>query len=169
MAFSAVDKQVSCVGHWSFNPAARALGPPGKVRCIVSLFRLPAAIRRIPMHPSSGGRAELTSLIEARKKRGRLVVERIAGKDYTTLANIERMRELCRVEIKAPDRQPTSLATPRLRAPSGISELTLMTPCRSRNRWTSDLSGREGSVPPEPPRSLDTNHAAYACRHKQVR
>jgi hypothetical protein len=34
--------------------------------------------------------------------RGRLVVERIAGKDYTTLANIERMRELCRVEAKAP-------------------------------------------------------------------
>jgi hypothetical protein len=35
--------------------------------------------------------------------RGRLVIERIAGKDYTTLANIERMRELCRVEAKAPD------------------------------------------------------------------
>ena len=34
--------------------------------------------------------------------RGRLVVERIAGKDYTTLANIERMRELCRVEAKVP-------------------------------------------------------------------
>jgi hypothetical protein len=34
---------------------------------------------------------------------GRLVVERIAGKDYTTLANIERMRELCRVEVKVPD------------------------------------------------------------------
>src|SRR5215470_10734343 len=32
--------------------------------------------------------------------RGRLVVERIAGKDYTTLANIEQMRELCRVEAK---------------------------------------------------------------------
>jgi hypothetical protein len=32
--------------------------------------------------------------------RGRLVIERIAGKDYTTLANIERMRELCRVEAK---------------------------------------------------------------------
>jgi hypothetical protein len=28
--------------------------------------------------------------------RGRLVTERVAGKDYTTLANIERMRELCR-------------------------------------------------------------------------
>ena len=34
--------------------------------------------------------------------RGRLVIERIAGKDFTTLANIERMRELCRVEAKAP-------------------------------------------------------------------
>jgi hypothetical protein len=33
--------------------------------------------------------------------RGRLVIERIAGKDYTTLGNIERMRELCRVEGKA--------------------------------------------------------------------
>jgi hypothetical protein len=32
--------------------------------------------------------------------RGRLVIERIAGKDYTTLAHIERMRELCRVEAK---------------------------------------------------------------------
>jgi hypothetical protein len=28
--------------------------------------------------------------------RGRLVIERTAGKDYTTLADIERMRELCR-------------------------------------------------------------------------
>src|SRR5437588_11123016 len=34
--------------------------------------------------------------------RGRLVIERIAGKDYTTLANIERMRQLCRVEAKVP-------------------------------------------------------------------
>jgi hypothetical protein len=35
--------------------------------------------------------------------RGRLIIERIAGKDYTTLANIERMRELCRVQAKARD------------------------------------------------------------------
>jgi hypothetical protein len=35
--------------------------------------------------------------------RGHLVIERIAGKDYTTLANIERMRELCRVETRVPD------------------------------------------------------------------
>src|SRR5438477_8232471 len=35
--------------------------------------------------------------------RGRLLIERIAGKDYTTLASIERMRELCRVEAKVSD------------------------------------------------------------------
>src|SRR5689334_10842719 len=34
--------------------------------------------------------------------RGRLCVERIAGKDYTTLEAIERMRELCRVRAKEP-------------------------------------------------------------------
>lgn len=33
-------------------------------------------------------------------KRGRLVIERIAGKDYTTLQHIEEMRQLCRVEQK---------------------------------------------------------------------
>src|ERR1700730_2006352 len=30
--------------------------------------------------------------------RGRLVIERVAGKDYTTLANIQQMREVCRVK-----------------------------------------------------------------------
>jgi hypothetical protein len=35
--------------------------------------------------------------------RGRLVIERVAGKDYTTLAAIERMRELCRFHPKARD------------------------------------------------------------------
>jgi hypothetical protein len=34
--------------------------------------------------------------------RGRLVIERTAGKDYTTLSNISRMRELCRVEARDP-------------------------------------------------------------------
>jgi hypothetical protein len=37
--------------------------------------------------------------------RGRLVIERTAGKDYTTLAAIERMRELCRSSPR-----PASLA-----------------------------------------------------------
>jgi hypothetical protein len=35
-------------------------------------------------------------------KRGRLVIERTAGKDYTTLGHINRMREQCRLETKAP-------------------------------------------------------------------
>ena len=33
-------------------------------------------------------------------ERGRLVIERVAGKDFTTLANIEQMRALCRVQAK---------------------------------------------------------------------
>jgi hypothetical protein len=31
-------------------------------------------------------------------KRGRLVIERVAGKDYTTLNHIKRMRELCHAQ-----------------------------------------------------------------------
>ena len=34
-------------------------------------------------------------------KRGRLVIERIAGKDYTTLRYIEEMRQQCRNELTA--------------------------------------------------------------------
>lgn len=34
--------------------------------------------------------------------RGRLIIERVAGKDYTTLGAIEEMRELCRVRVKEP-------------------------------------------------------------------
>jgi len=35
--------------------------------------------------------------------RGRLIVERIAGKDFTTLNHIAQMREQCRVQAKEPD------------------------------------------------------------------
>src|SRR5271165_7197840 len=58
--------------------------------------------------------------------RGRLVVERIAGKDYTTLANIERMRELCRVEARERDfgcaRPNTTGKAASPTPPSGISK-----------------------------------------------
>jgi hypothetical protein len=37
------------------------------------------------------------------RDRNRLVIEKIAGKDFTTLAHIERMRELCREEVRGPD------------------------------------------------------------------
>src|SRR6516162_3216995 len=35
------------------------------------------------------------------RDRDRLVIEKIAGKEFTTLAHIERMRELCRDEARA--------------------------------------------------------------------
>ena len=63
-----------------------------------------------------------------RKERdsGRLAVERIAGKEYTTLAAIEEMRHLCRDQRKAhgstpnlPDFMETARSTPN---PSGSSE-----------------------------------------------
>jgi hypothetical protein len=53
--------------------------------------------------------------------RGRLIVERIAGKDYTTLGNIERMRERCRVEAKVRDCGSESAAAEQ---PNGSSSIT---------------------------------------------
>ena len=43
--------------------------------------------------------------------RGRLRIERIAGKDFTTLNEIKRMRELCRVPAREPrmENAPTNL------------------------------------------------------------
>jgi hypothetical protein len=63
--------------------------------------------------------------------RGRLVIERTAGKFYTTLSNIERMRELCRVQAKALDstsnlRGGTPLVTSPITQPgsSGMADAT---------------------------------------------
>src|SRR3954465_10040925 len=56
--------------------------------------------------------------------RGRLVIERIAGKDFTTLANIERMRQLCRVPEKVPAcgaALPVAETAASSRTPSGSS------------------------------------------------
>jgi hypothetical protein len=64
--------------------------------------------------------------------KGRLVTERIAGKDYVTLAEIENMRALCRVVLSAAgpravrpseasqeDRNRAALAALRLRLAKG--------------------------------------------------
>jgi hypothetical protein len=51
-------------------------------------------------------------------KRGRLVIERIAGKDFTTLRHIEEMRERCRNEqAKAPDCGSSPSATRKADVP----------------------------------------------------
>ena len=55
--------------------------------------------------------------------RGRLVIERIAGKDFTTLANINRMRELCRVEAKAPGSTCAAPAQASAAKPCGSSAM----------------------------------------------
>jgi hypothetical protein len=55
--------------------------------------------------------------------RGRLVIERVAGKDFTTLANIERMRELCRVEAKVPGSICAGHAQASAGKPYGLSAM----------------------------------------------
>src|SRR6476469_9368222 len=56
-------------------------------------------------------------------KRGRLVIERTAGKDYTTLADIARMRALCRVQPREYDsgyaQKNETLTGPSASAPCG--------------------------------------------------
>ncbi|TGN86842.1 excisionase [Bradyrhizobium yuanmingense] len=62
------------------------------------------------------------------RDRSRLIIEKIAGKEFTTLAYIERMRELCREEARAPDsssRPPAAIKTERsLTKQHGSSETT---------------------------------------------
>jgi hypothetical protein len=65
-----------------------------------------------------------TSGLRKELARGRLIVERIAGKDYTTLANINLMRELCRVEAAQGSISVPSAETKRessLNEPTGSS------------------------------------------------
>lgn len=57
------------------------------------------------------GSAMTASGLRREAARGRLEIERIAGKDFTTLRAIEEMRERCRLTPKAP--ASISAATPR--------------------------------------------------------
>ena len=58
-------------------------------------------------------------------KRDRLVIERVAGKDYTTLNHIKRMRELCRVKPSLQDstcdRSAETKTADSLTLPPGLS------------------------------------------------
>lgn len=65
--------------------------------------------------------------------KGRLAVERIAGKDYTSLQAIEKMRELCRVPPKA----PACGSAPRAATP----------PSESRTRPHGSSSTVDDSIP----------------------
>ncbi|MPZ39786.1 MAG: excisionase [Rhizobiales bacterium] len=77
----------------------------------------------------SGGMT--VSGLRRERDRNRLIVEKIAGKEFTTLAHIERMRELCRVEAKVPGsnferRDETRPEISRTKRP-GVSATTIAT------------------------------------------
>src|ERR1700722_4653093 len=60
--------------------------------------------------------------------RGRLHIERVAGKDYTTLEAIKRMRELCRVQAKEPgstSEKPDTVEEKSFTMPSGSSRMEI--------------------------------------------
>jgi hypothetical protein len=86
-------------------------------------------------------------LLHCRHRRGRLIIERTAGKDYTTLADIERMRGLCRVKVEAhisgciprDAMKPAASRTP----PSGTSRMVDFARARSAlNTTLQELSAR---------------------------
>ena len=70
------------------------------------------------------------------RDRNRLMIEKIAGKEFTTLAYIERMRELCRDEAREPD-SAQSRATRRERKyhpPSNLDNQGQRSGCQHRLR-----------------------------------
>ncbi|MET4091280.1 hypothetical protein [Bradyrhizobium sp. S3.5.5] len=71
--------------------------------------------------------------------RGRLVIERIAGKDYTTLAAIAKMRDLCRV----PAKPEVSVGRLNLTPERPISDDTLNFLVQSDVRLNGPLNLRE--------------------------
>lgn len=60
--------------------------------------------------------------LRTERARGRLVTEMIAGKEFTTLGDIERMRELCRSEAKARASGSNPQGQSATNAQSGSSE-----------------------------------------------
>jgi hypothetical protein len=64
--------------------------------------------------------------------RGRLVIERIANKDFTTLRNIEEMRKSCRVKVEGRDSGGERNVAPGLslsqRALGSLSTVASITP-----------------------------------------
>jgi hypothetical protein len=87
--------------------------------------------------------------------RGKLIIERIAGKDYTTLANIDRMRELCRVDTKG--RASTSEHAPAGSLPGSFS-IQEKKSARARATKTSERLKRplkSTSAPSDTPTSAE--------------
>src|SRR5262245_47486252 len=95
--------------------------------------------------------------------RGRLAIERIAGKDYTTLRAIQHMRERCRVEARVPDfgsnpRSTTQAASSSVTRP-GSSEMERVRSARAAlERTARGLSACSPAILPAntEPRAIET-------------
>jgi hypothetical protein len=95
--------------------------------------------------------------------RGRLAIERIAGKDYTTLGNIERMRDLCRVEARglacsSSQRSATRVASSSVTQPGSSATERVRSARAALERTARGLSGRLPSTLPAntEPRAIGT-------------
>ena len=109
--------------------------------------------------------------IRRENRRGRLVIERVAGKDYTTLAEIDRMRELCRLDRKAPDfGSEKSAETPPelIAAPHGSSAtMATMRPRDALRTTLQELSAPSGDIsPPSTPRRLRASATVTRLRSR---
>ena len=109
------------------------------------------------------GGAMTASGLRKERDRDRLVVEKIAGKEFTTLRHIERMRELCRAPQKVPDyglsrksetrmenssgERPGSFETERARSARAALEQTARGLNKlSRNTSLENIKSRETAV-----------------------
>jgi hypothetical protein len=93
------------------------------------------------------------------RDRNRLVVETIAGKEFTTLAAIARMRQLCRSEAKGRDCGSIPGDPTKTAAPPGLSETAQSSAALASARDSiSKLKERSPntSSPENPPRVLAT-------------
>jgi hypothetical protein len=95
-------------------------------------------------------------------RRGYLVIERVAGKDYTTLAHIERMRTKCQLADKEQDsgcaKQGTTNAASSLIPPSG----SLSTDAISKARAAASMIAGELSSS-----SRNTSRASTSIKRRR--
>jgi hypothetical protein len=83
--------------------------------------------------------------------RGNLMIERIAGKDYTTLAAIESMRELCRNTTKVPAsgrNRPSKERTGERERASGSYETDRLSEAQASALRTAERLRQRQSKPP---------------------
>src|SRR5215211_647127 len=95
--------------------------------------------------------------------KGRLVIERTANKDYTTLADIERMRAQCRSLTKDLDSGRSPLTKERTGAgehPSGSSEMETLSVARASALRTAERLRRKPSKPSPTTSPRSTNPPA---------